>query len=169
MERQQPQLECPIRSVRNLENWMVKESGEGFFGSSFMMEDDGDLKFLAIYDQPRVVDGKLVLKPSALMYHGNLNPKDDLAAVHRLYNRRVGELGSYWDANTRVEWPHANINMSDVLDLYTDKDGTLQVPRRNCLKLAVDAYMNSPKVRFQPKRVRKFIAKYGMEELENME
>lgn len=171
MNHQQPQGEqrCPIVRVRDLDRWMVNERSEQFFSPVFGLREDTELKFFALFHPPQLMDGRTVMEPFAQLYEGEFDSQKDLAAVLWLYSKRVGELGAYWDPKTAIEWKYARLEMSDVLDFYTADDGELLVPEWSCFKMAVDAYLDSPKLRFHPKRVRQFILEHGMDELENME
>lgn len=128
-----------INAVIDLPRWLVVTCGGV---SSF-----------ALFSSPYIdISGKTHQRPTVDVY-GSLGlgltadqlAERDVEAIKKLYDLKIGEVGSYWDANQPIDYAYAKIKLGDVFDYYTTINGTLQVPKWNCFKLAVDEYLSDRK------------------------
>ncbi|RLN88766.1 hypothetical protein BBJ28_00027104 [Nothophytophthora sp. Chile5] len=91
---------------------------------------------------------------------------DPVDLIRKLYPKKIGELGSYWEPSVPIEYQYAKIKMGDIFDYYTTSEGVLKTPTWSCLKYAVDEYMEeSPRFNL----VRQFIEENGIDRLELMD
>lgn len=119
-----------IKNVEGLDRWLADRGNSSFIG-------------FALFSEPK--RGRDTTYQYAFSV-GDISSRNDKEIIKRLYSMKIGEVGSYWDAELRIEYEYAKIKFGDVFNYYTSNDGTLRVPAWNCFKFAVDEYLeNNPR------------------------